>query len=145
MLKSRATRYIAAAEEAWLYPERQVSTTEWSNLDRDWFLFPHPYKVSFGREILMGFGDGSSWRQDEYGRRPSNPRFKDEGLRRKEWERHLRAQEEWAKRRLGRSVAHIHPSDRTDAAADRLMQKYLEEQGLIPTNSTNETPQAQEN
>ena len=41
ILKKRATRYVAAAEEEWLYPERRVSTTEWANLDNDWFMLPH--------------------------------------------------------------------------------------------------------
>jgi hypothetical protein len=40
ILKRRATRYVAAAEEEWLYPERRVSTTDWPQLDDDWFLFP---------------------------------------------------------------------------------------------------------
>ena len=38
ILKRRAVRYIAAAEKDWLYPERHVSTTEWTKLDDDWFL-----------------------------------------------------------------------------------------------------------
>jgi hypothetical protein len=35
ILKRRATRYIAASTEEWLYPEKRVSTTEWKNLDDD--------------------------------------------------------------------------------------------------------------
>ena len=42
ILKKRATRYIAAAEKEWLYPERHVSATDWSLLDDDWFLLPTP-------------------------------------------------------------------------------------------------------
>jgi hypothetical protein len=45
---------MAAAEEEWLYPERHVSTTEWADLDEDWFLFPHLWKVPFHREIIVG-------------------------------------------------------------------------------------------
>jgi hypothetical protein len=54
ILKRRAVRYMAAAEEEWLYPERHVSTTEWADLDEDWFLFPHLWKVPFHREIIVG-------------------------------------------------------------------------------------------
>jgi hypothetical protein len=124
ILKKRATRYIAAAEDEWLYPERRASTTDWSKLDNDWFLFPHLYKVPFTRGILVGYKDGSSWATDEYGRRPSNPKYKDEDLHRKEWEAHLRAQQEWAKKRSGRSVAHV-DEFRHDGVGDKLMQDYL--------------------
>ncbi|HXN26079.1 MAG TPA: hypothetical protein VN902_03095 [Candidatus Acidoferrales bacterium] len=54
ILKKRAARYIAAAEEEWLYPERHASERKWSMLDDDWFLFPHLYKVSFGGQIIVG-------------------------------------------------------------------------------------------
>jgi hypothetical protein len=40
ILKKRASRYIAAAEEEWLYPEPRASTTDWPKLDNDWFLAP---------------------------------------------------------------------------------------------------------
>jgi hypothetical protein len=72
ILKRRATRYVASAEQEWLYPERHVSTTEWSKLDDDWFLLPHLYKVPFTSEIIVGLEDGSSWAMDEYGRHPGN-------------------------------------------------------------------------
>jgi hypothetical protein len=35
ILKTRATRYIAASKEEWLYPERHVCTTDWAKLDGD--------------------------------------------------------------------------------------------------------------
>ena len=132
ILKSRSTRYIAAAEVAWLYPERHLSTTEWSKLEDDWFLLPHLYKVPFDREVIVGFKDGRYAAQDEYGRRPGNPKYLDEKLHRREWDRHLRAQEEWAKRRVGRSSARVHPFGGDDAVADRMMRKYLERVGLLP-------------
>jgi len=67
IMKKCATRYIAAAEKEWLYPEQHVSTTDWKLLDEDWFLLPNPWKVSFTSEIVMG-GDGRAWAMDEYGR-----------------------------------------------------------------------------
>jgi hypothetical protein len=65
ILKKLATRYIAAVEEEWLYPERRASTTEWPKLDNDWFLFPHLYKVPFTTGIVVGYKNGSRWAQDE--------------------------------------------------------------------------------
>jgi hypothetical protein len=47
ILKKRATRYLAAVDREWLYPERHASTTEWTALDDDWFLLPHLWKVGF--------------------------------------------------------------------------------------------------
>lgn len=40
ILKKRAARYIAAAEQAWLYPEQYAVERRWSMLDEDWFLLP---------------------------------------------------------------------------------------------------------
>jgi hypothetical protein len=125
ILKKRATRYIAAAEEEWLYPEERASTTQWSKLDNDWFLLPHLYKVRFSSGIVMGWKDGSSWASDEYGRTPNHPQYQDERLHQQEWETHIRAQEEWAKKRAGRSLAHVDKFDREDEVGDRLMQDYL--------------------
>lgn len=101
-----------------------MSTTDWAKLDDDWFLFPHPFKVPFTTGIVAGYKDGTRWSQDEYGRLPNNPKYKDKKLRDKEWETHLWAQKEWAKKRSGRSVAHVDESER-DAVADKLMQDYL--------------------
>jgi hypothetical protein len=124
ILKKRATRYIAAAEMEWLYPERHISTG-WAHLDDDWFLFPHLYKVPFTSEIIMGWNDGRTWAMDEYGRQPTNPNYRDRDLHEIEWETHNRAKEEWAKRRVGRSVAHVDNTTREDEVGDSIMQDYL--------------------
>jgi hypothetical protein len=132
ILKKHATRYVAAAEDEWLYPERQATTTDWSKLDDDWFLLPHPYKVDFSGGIVAGFRDGSSWAADEYGRRPGDPGYENKKQRQKEWDAHLRAQREWATKRAGRSVAHVDPFGGKDAFADKMMQERLETEGLFP-------------
>jgi hypothetical protein len=75
ILKRRATRYIASAEEEWLYPEKFASVTHWSKLDHDWFLFPNLYNVTFSGGFAVGYNDGSSWAADEYGRTPAPPRL----------------------------------------------------------------------
>jgi Protein of unknown function (DUF4238) len=131
ILKRRATRYIAATEEEWLYPERRVSTTDWSKLDNDWFLIPHLYKVPFTREIIVGSIDGPSWAMDEYGRQPTNPKYRDENLHQREWERHLEARKEWAKKRAGRSVAHVDNTMHTDGVGDAMMQEYLSNEEAV--------------
>jgi hypothetical protein len=111
ILKRRATRYIAAVDEEWLYPERHASTTHWSNLDQDWFLLPHLYKVKFTGETVIGYKDGRSWAMDEYGRQPSDPNYRDERLHQREWKRHLEARKAWAMKRRGKSVAHVYDFD----------------------------------
>jgi len=91
ILKSKATRYIAAAEKRWLYPEDEVGIIHWSKIDDDWFLLPNLYKVPFMRESILGFRDGSSTIQDEYGRDPVHLKFKDEKLRKKRGDNTLRS------------------------------------------------------
>jgi len=71
ILKKRATRYVAAVDREWLYPERHVSTTEWRALDDDWFLLPHLWKVGFTTGIFAGGAKGgATFAADEYGRHP---------------------------------------------------------------------------
>jgi hypothetical protein len=126
ILKRRATRYIAAAEEEWLHPERRVSTTDWAKLDDDWFLLPNLYKVPFHAEIMVGHEDGSVWAADEYGRNPGNPKYKDPKLHEEEWIRHEHAEREWGKKRAGKSVAHI-DEFRHDNVFDKIMEEHLAE------------------
>jgi len=42
ILKTRARRYIAAAEKDWLYPECHMPTTMWNKLGDRFFLMPDP-------------------------------------------------------------------------------------------------------
>ena len=127
IMKRRATRYVAAAEEEWLHPEKYVSIQHWSKLDDDWFLFPHLWKVTFGGGIVAGFSGGRSWAADEYGHHPGDPNYDDEERRHKEWEIHQKAQKAWARKRAGCSVAHV---EEHDHAGDSLMQEYLASQGI---------------
>lgn len=138
ILKKRANRYIAAAEKEWLYPEQHLSTTDWRLLDDDWFLLPNPWKVSFTSEIMMG-GDGWAWAMDEYGRHPSDPQFKNKLQHEIDWVLHEVSRREWAKKRIGKSLAQIDefrhgPSGHN--IEDQLMRKYLEEEGILPKNES---------
>lgn len=66
ILKFRARRYIAAAEEGWLYPERS-GTVDWSTASK--ILLPPKRELwHFGGEIIVGHNDGTSSFQDAFGR-----------------------------------------------------------------------------
>lgn len=130
IMKRRATRYIAAAEEEWLHPEERVSIQHWSNLDDDWFLFPHLWKVTFAGGKFARYSDGRTWAADEYGYHPGDPNYDDKRRREKEWGLFQKAQRVWARKRAGRSVAHVDNDAHSDSAGDSLMQKYLASQGI---------------
>jgi Protein of unknown function (DUF4238) len=129
ILKKRAARYIAAAEEEWLYPERHAAERRWSMLDDDWFLLPHLYKVHFSSGIMVGYKNGSVWKQDEYGRTPGHPDFESREQHDREFKTFHQAKKEWAKKRRGRSVAHVERFGGEDEVGDRLMQKDLDKSG----------------
>jgi hypothetical protein len=129
ILKRRATRYIAAAQEEWLHPENRLSTTHWSKLDGDWFLLPHLWKVPFTTGLMAGHGDGSKLAMDEYGLRPGQPQYSDRQRAEKEWVLAQQAKETWARKRAGRSVAHVDNTMESDGVGDTLMQKYLANTG----------------
>ena len=74
--KRRALRYVAAAQENWLYPERELPTTHWRKLDDRYLFMPDPRDLCLGGEIMIGCEDGSSVAFDEYGRRPWHADYK---------------------------------------------------------------------
>jgi hypothetical protein len=108
ILKRRATRYIAADEKEWLYPEDFASVTHWSKLDDDWFLLPNLYCVQFSSGIMVGYKDGSAWAADEYGRTPRHRDYQDERQRDREWNIFEKAKLAWAVKREGSSLARDH-------------------------------------
>jgi hypothetical protein len=129
IMKKRAARYIASAEEDWLYPERRLSTTHWSKLDDDWFLLPNLYKVPFSSGIVAGWDDGSSWASDEYGRKRSDPDYQNKKQSSEEWVTTRKAKLAWAVKREGKSFSRSH--HQFNDAEDRIMRgelaKYHEE------------------
>lgn len=66
VIKARARRFIAAAEESWLYPESQTAD-DWTSY-RKVLLPPRNELWHFGGEMFIGFKDGTSHYQDAYGR-----------------------------------------------------------------------------
>jgi hypothetical protein len=107
IVKSRALRFVAAAKEAWLYPEQFVSKSEW-NLYGDGYLFmPDPRAVYLGGEIFWRNRDGSSGAMDAYGRRRWDRDFGKESSRQTEAKTLFKFQGEFARlygpNRRGRS------------------------------------------
>ena len=66
VLKARAKRYIAAEKKEWLYPERQFELM-WDSA-KTILLPPKDELYHFGGEIYVGYEDGTTRYQDEYGR-----------------------------------------------------------------------------
>ncbi|MFA1624610.1 DUF4238 domain-containing protein [Rhizobium mongolense] len=66
ILKSRARRYIAAAQEEWLYPEKVV-TDSWADL-RSTLLPPKDSRWLFGGEMYAKLASGEVYYQDQFGR-----------------------------------------------------------------------------
>lgn len=46
IIKSRALRYIGAAREEWLYPERHVTKSDWNRYGHGYLLMPDPRSVA---------------------------------------------------------------------------------------------------
>lgn len=95
ILKTRAKRYIAAADKDWLYPERHLKTTMWNKLGDRFFLMPDPRKVSFTSGIVVGWDDKPSWAVDEYGRPMNDKDPKAQKLRDEEWDTCQKAKRLW--------------------------------------------------
>jgi hypothetical protein len=132
ILKRSATKFIAAADKEWLYPEKHVGDIHWTKLDRDWFLLPNLWKVRFTTGIFVGNNDGSSWGMDEYGRNPGHPAYGDEERRRWEFRRFEESKREWAKRRFEKSRAQVINQMRENTVSDAMTDRVLRETGLLP-------------
>lgn len=78
LLKHRARKYIAAGEKDWLYPEH-VHSGEWSAIGK--ILLPRDELWRFGGEIYVGYKDGSTHYQDEFGRTSGAHKYLQKKLR----------------------------------------------------------------
>lgn len=65
LVKSRARRFLAAGREEWLFPEKAFSG-DWKSIAS--VLLPKDDLWQFGGEIFVGYKDGSTFRQDAFGR-----------------------------------------------------------------------------
>ena len=66
VLKARARRYVAASEKAWLEPDK-LSLEPWESLGKI-LLPPSDELWHFGGEIYVGYKDGTTHYQDQFGR-----------------------------------------------------------------------------
>lgn len=66
VLKARARKYIAASDKAWLEPEK-LSLEQWEHLGKV-LLPPSDELWHFGGEIYVGYKDGTTHYQDQFGR-----------------------------------------------------------------------------
>jgi hypothetical protein len=130
VIKERARRYIAAAEEAWLYPERVISTAHWNRLGGGYLFMPDPRSATFTVGIKIGYGGGRSDGFDAYGRRPGQPGYQDEAAKDAEQRTFRAFQGEFARvfgpKRRGRSFEfnRLSPEEDTpDAHASYLAQE----------------------
>ncbi len=120
IIKSRAYSFIGAAKEEWLYPERDVSKSQWNVFGDGYLLMPDPRPVHSGGEIMWGNYDGSGGAIDEYGRRPSDPDYSKETNEGSEFETLYRFKGEFARvygsYRRGRSfqIGQLDPEVDTD-------------------------------
>jgi len=96
-MKRRAIRFVAAANEDWLHPERSIPSEHWRKLDDRYLLMPDPRSIVFGGEIIIGYKDGRSDAFDEYGRRPWQKGFRDKSRHDDEWQTFLSFQGEYAR------------------------------------------------
>jgi hypothetical protein len=107
IIKSRAYKYIAAAQEEWLYPERYISKSQWNVYGDGYLLMPDPRSVTYSGEIMWGNNDGIGGSIDAYGRRPWEKDYGKEDKSKDEFRTFLRFQGEFARRygpyRRGRS------------------------------------------
>ncbi len=85
IIKSRAKRYVAAAEESWLYPEEKLTYNRWDHIGTSYLLMPDPRSLTFSSEVIIGYDDNRSDAFDEYGRKPWHQDYKDKKLHDYEW------------------------------------------------------------
>jgi hypothetical protein len=75
--KRRAFRYIAAAQEEWLYPELHLDSTNWGKFGKGYLLMPEPRDIYMGGQIAIRYTNGHSEAFSEYGHKPWQPGYED--------------------------------------------------------------------
>ena len=98
VIKKRAYRFIAAAREEWLYPERDIRNHRWNQLGNGYLFMPDPRSVTFSDQVMMGNDRGVAYMADEYGRQPQQRDFQDVTRRNHELDTHQRFKGEFARK-----------------------------------------------
>ncbi len=96
IIKKRARRYVAAAQEEWLYPERRLQSDHWRKLGDGYLLMPDPRHIHMGGTTCIGYEGGRSEAFGPYGHRPWERAFEDEERDRIESQTLQKFQDEWA-------------------------------------------------
>lgn len=94
--KKRAFRYIAAAEEEWLYPEKRLRSDHWRKLGDGYLLMPDPRHIHGGGEIVIGYEGGQSDAFSAYGHKPWQKGYNDKKRDDHEWKAMQKFKAEWA-------------------------------------------------
>ncbi len=74
--KMRALRYVAAADQDWLYPEEHLDFLNWKKFGDGLLFMPDPRSIYMGGQVVIGYKDGSSDAFGEYGHRPGQAGYK---------------------------------------------------------------------
>lgn len=132
VIKRRALRFIAAANEEWLYPERHIPTEHWSKLGDGYLFMPDPRSVTFSREVVIGYDNERSDAFDEYGRKPWQKDYRDEARADREWNSFHRFKGEFARlfgpKRRGRSFEFHRLDNEEDDAKYHAYHRALEDE-----------------
>lgn len=97
IIKQRAFRYIAAAKNEWLYPEKRLTYNRWDEIGSSYLLMPDPRSVTFSTEIVIGYDNKTSEAFDEYGRKPWYTDYKEQKRHENEWNTFHEFQGEYAR------------------------------------------------
>lgn len=128
--KARASRYIAAGKEEWLYPERHVTKSDWRDFGDGNLLMPDPRPLQSTIGTIMGFGGGRTAAYDAYGRTPEQPEYEKESQTDFEFAALQRWKGEFARlygpRRRGLSSASAQLDPESDS--EKLHQMFLDQE-----------------
>jgi hypothetical protein len=97
VIKLRAYRFIAAGQEEWLYPERQIRMP-WREIGDSHLFMPDPRPLTPNAEMIIGYASGATSAMDAYGRLPGQPGYAKEIASEDDWGPLRRWQEEFAER-----------------------------------------------
>jgi len=123
--KRRAYRYIAAAEDEWLFPERYVSTDHWRNMGDGYLLMPEPRLVHMGGTIFIGYDSGHSEAFGPYGHKPWQKGYKEDNREKLETKTLERFQAEWAGKHGSKYTARNEElGGSLTESGDKMMQHY---------------------
>tara|TARA_R110002124_G_scaffold226942_1_gene392092 strand:- start:180 stop:731 length:552 start_codon:yes stop_codon:yes gene_type:complete len=96
IIKRRAHRYIAAAEQDWLYPELSLTCDHWRKLGNGYLLMPDPRHLHMGGSVVAGWDNGRSEAWGPYRHRPWEAAYEDAKREETETKALYRFQAEWS-------------------------------------------------